>query len=120
MAAGTAKAFSTTYAAANGPRKGLATGVIVNSTQSEDDKLDFTGFRSLAVKPSASVTSLTFYGSETIDGTYVLITSLGTAGVVTVTASVWNVIDATKTAPFCFIQMKSDQSAATASVLAST
>lgn len=123
MAAGTNKAFGagTSPNTPSSPKKGVANAnIAVSSTQTESDFLDFTGYRFMAVKPPASVTSLTFYGSETIGGTYVLIDSLGTNGVVTVTASVWNVIDGTKIAPFSFIQMKSNQTVANASICAST
>jgi hypothetical protein len=122
MAAGTPKSFSvgTSPATVTSPKKGVATLITINSTQSECDLFDFTGYRTMAIKPSASVTTITFYGSETSTGTYVLIDSLGTNGVVTVVASKWNVIDATKIAPFSYLQMKSDQAAATASILAST
>jgi len=92
----------------------------VSSTQTECDSLDFTGYRFLSVKPPAAVTSLSFYGSETIGGTYVLIDSLGTGGAVTVAASKWNAIDGTKIAPFSFIQMVSNQNVANASFCAST
>ena len=122
MAAGTPKAFSTTSSPTtpSSPAKGVGTSVIINSTQSECDYLDITGWRFLSVKPSASVTSITFYASETPTGTYSLVNSLGTNGVVTVVASVWNSIDYTKLAVHRYIQMKSDQSAATASVAVST
>ena len=121
--AGIAKAF----AAGNSPntpaspKKGIANAnIAVSSTQSECDSLDFTGYRFMAVKPPTSVTSLTFYGSETIGGTYVLIDSLGTNGAVTVAASKWNVIDGTKIAPFSFIQMVSNQAVANASICATS
>jgi len=102
------------------PKKGVATTVQVSSTQSECDFLDIRGFKFLAVKPPASVTTLTFYGCQTKGGTYVLINDLGTAGVVTLTASRWTSIDYTKLAPHHFIQMKSDQAQAAATCLAST
>ena len=122
MAAGTSKSFSTATSPMfpSSPKKGVATGIIINSTQTEDDMLDISGYRFFAVKPSANVTTLTFYGSETSSGTYVLIDSIGTNGVVTVVASRWNALDGTKLMPFSYIQMKSDQAAATASVCAST
>lgn len=90
----------------------------VDSTQTNDDVLDLRGVRTLAVKPSASVTTLTCYGCDTNNGTFVLIDSLGTNGVVTVVASKWNVFDPTKIGPIHFIQMKSDQAGATAVVMA--
>ncbi len=120
MAAGTSKAFSATVAAANGPRKGMATGINVSSTLSECDYLDISGFRTLAIKPPASVTAITVYASETPTGTYVIVDSLGTSGAITVVASKWNVIDPTKIAPFSYVQLLSNQTVAAASVLAST
>lgn len=122
MAAGTAKSFSAGSSPNTpaSPKKGVATGILVSSTLSECDNLDITGYRFLAVKPPASVTAIIFHGSETINGTYVIIDSLGTSGSVAVTASKWNVIDGTKIAPFSYIQMKSDQTVASASVCAST
>jgi len=122
VVAGTNKSFSagSSPCTPSSPKKGVATGIIINSTQSEDDMLDITGYRFFAVKPSANVTTLTFYASETIGGTYVLADNIGTNGVVTLPASKWTVIDGTKIAPLCFIQMKSDQAAATASVCASS
>lgn len=100
------KSFDTTV---NSPffRKGVASTYATNTTQGSCDVLDFRGFKQLSVKPPASVTSLTFYGSETEGGTYVLINDLGTNGVVTVTASVWTAIDTTKIAQHSFLQMKS-------------
>jgi hypothetical protein len=97
---------------------GTAITLSVDSTQSNDDVLDIRGIRTLAVKPSASVTSLTFYGCDTNNGTFVLINDLGSSGVVTVAASKWNIITATALAPHAFIQMKSDQASATAVVVA--
>jgi hypothetical protein len=90
----------------------------VDSTQTNCDVLNVGGVRSLAVKPSASVTKLTFYGCDTSGGTFVLIDSLGTSGDVTVVASKWNTIVATSLFPYAFIQMKSDQASATAVVMA--
>ncbi len=120
--AGVVLAFDTTISPSvpNAPRKGVATTVAMSSTQTECDKLDIRGFKYLAVKPPASVTTLTFYGAETSAGSYVLINDLGTAGVVTLTASRWTTIDYTKLAPHHFIQMKSDQTVANGSCLASS
>jgi hypothetical protein len=100
------KSFDTTV---NGPffRKGVASTVAVHTTQGSCDILDFRGFRHLSVKPPTGVTSLTFYGSQTEAGTYVLLNDLGTAGVVTLTADVWTSIDWTKVASHSFLQMKS-------------
>jgi len=81
--------------------------VAVNATQGSCDVLDIRAIKFLSVKPPALVDTLTFYGSETSTGTFVLINDLGTAGVVNVTASVWNIIDYTKLSPHRFIQMKS-------------
>ncbi len=90
----------------------------VDSTQTNCDVLDIRGIRTLAIKPSASVTSLTFYGCDTNNGTFVLINDLGTAGALTVTASVWNIVTRTAFEPHHFIQMKSNQASATAIVVA--
>ncbi len=104
-------AFDTTITPANlgAPRKAtqVTTLVAVNSNQTLCDVLDFRGFRFIAVKPPAGVTSLTFYSSQTVGGTFVLIDDIGTNGALTVTASVWNNVDPTKIAPHQFIQMKS-------------
>lgn len=102
------------------PKKGVASAIAVSSTQSECDTLDITAFKFIAVKPPASVTSLTFYGCDTSGGTFVLINDLGTNGAVTVVASVYQSIDYTKLAPYRFIQMKSNQTVANAVVVAST
>lgn len=93
--------------------------VAVHTTQSSCDTLDIRGCKSLSVKPPASVTSLTFYSSETVGGTYVLINDLGTAGVVTVTASVWTTINAAHIAQHSYIQMKSAGATGNAIVLGS-
>jgi hypothetical protein len=100
------KSFDTTV---NSPhfRKGVASTVAVHTTQGSCDVLDFRGFKHLSVKPPASVTSLTVYGSQTEDGTYVLLNDLGTNGVVTLTASVWTSLDWTKIASHSFLQFKS-------------
>lgn len=98
----------------------VTTLVAVNATQGSCDKLDFRGFKFLSVKPPAGVTALTFYGAAASGDTFVLINDLGTNGVVSVTASVWNVIDYTKLAPHHFIQMQSTGGNGNASCLAST
>lgn len=120
--ANAAKSFSagTSPLSKASPKKGVATGIVVNSNQANVDSLDITGYRFFAVKPSANVTTLTFYGSETLTGTYVLINDLGSSGIVTLPASKWTVVDGTKIAPHSYIQMVSDQASATVSVCAST
>jgi len=122
MAAGTPKSFSTCTSpnTPSSPKKGVATSIAVSSTLSECDYLDISGFRTLAVKPPASVTQITVYASETPTGTYVIVDSLGASGVITVVASKWNVIDPAKIAPFSYVQLLSNQTVANASVLAST
>lgn len=81
--------------------------VAVNTTQANCDILDIRGIgTALAVKPPGSVTSLTFYGAEKSDGTFVLIDDAGTNGVVTVTASRWKLVPAAVLA-HGFIQMQS-------------
>ena len=122
MTAGAAKAFSTcsSPSSPSSPKKGVATSIAVSSTLSECDYLDISGFRTLAIKPPASVTAITVYASETATGTFVIVDSLGSSGVITVVASKWNVIDPTKIAPFSYVQLLSNQTVASASVLAST
>lgn len=113
------KSFDTTV---NSPyfRKGVASTYATHTTQGSCDVLDFRGFTKLSVKPPASVTAMTFYGSETEGGTYVLINDLGTAGVVTLTASVWTSIDTTKIASHSFLQMKATGGTGNMPCLAST
>ena len=117
-------AFDTTNSptSQSSPKKGgtITTLVAVNTSQPSCDVLDFRGFKHLSVKPPTGVTSLTFYGCNTSGGTFVLINDLGTNGAVTVTASVWNMIDYTKLAPHHFIQMKSAGANGNAVCLAST
>jgi hypothetical protein len=113
------KAFDITFDH-QGVNKRVATSVAVHTTQSSCDVLDVRGIRYMQVKPPAGVTSLTFYGSETETGTFVLIDSLGTNGVVTTTASVWNLIDHTKLAAHSWIQMKSAGATGNAAVVGST
>lgn len=96
----------------------VATAVAVHTSQGSCDTLDVRGTTYLSVKPPTSVTSLTFYGSPTRGGTYVLIDDLGTNGVVTCTANVWKSIDHTKLAAIPFIQMKSAGSTGNAIVVA--
>lgn len=122
MAAGVVKGFDsgTSPITPVSPKKSIASTVQVSSTQSECDMLDIRQIKFLAVKPPASVTALTVYGCQTVNGTYVLINDLGSSGVVTVVASVWTSLDYTKLAPHQFIQMKSDQTAANAVCVAST
>ncbi len=116
------KAFSTctSPSSPSSPKKGVATSIAVSSTLSECDIVDISGFRSLAIKPPASVTQITVYASETIGGTFVIIDSLGTSGVITTVASKWNVIDTAKSAPFSYVQFLSNQTVANASLVAST
>lgn len=117
-------AFDTTLnpATPTSPRK-VSTNtalVAVNTSQGSCDVLDISGIKFMAVKPPASVTSLTFYASTTPGGTFVLINDLGTLGVVNVTASVWQSIDYTKLAPYRYIQMKSAGASGSCEVVGST
>ena len=79
----------------------------VNTVLANCDVIDVRDFRDIAVKPPVSVTSLTVYSSETENGTYVIVNDIGTAGVVTVVADKWNVLDTTKIGPFGFIKLLS-------------
>lgn len=94
--------------------------VAVNTSQGSCDILDISGIKFMAVKPPTSVTSLTFYAATSPSGAFVLINDLGTAGVVTVTASVWTSIDYTKLAPYRYIQMKSAGANGNCEVVGST
>lgn len=123
MATLTPKSFSITTqpTLASTPRKGVAPTVAVHTTQSSCDALDISGFRFFAVKPPTGVTSLTFYGSQNLtDTNFVLLDSIGTNGVVTVTANVWTVLDYTKLIQFPYIQMKSAGATGNAVVVASS
>lgn len=85
-------------------RYGTVAGVVVDTTLADCDVLDIREFEAVAVKPSAGITSLSVYASETAGGTFVLVDSIGTNGAVTVVASKWNVLDVTKIAPFGFVK----------------
>lgn len=69
-------------------RQGYVSGA-VDTVLADCDVFDIRGYGSIAVKPGAGLTTLTVHASETADGTFVLVTDLGTAGAVTVTASRW-------------------------------
>lgn len=96
---------------------GAAFTLSIDSTQTNCDVVDVRGIRYLAIKPSASVTQVSFYACDTSTGTFVLVDNIGTNGVVSITASKWTTFDWTKIAPLRFIQMKSDQAGATAVVV---
>lgn len=87
------------------PRYGTIDAVAVNTTLGSCDVVDIRDWRDIAVKPSASITSLVVYASETVSGTFVIVETIGTNGSVTVVASRWNVLDVTKIAPFGFIKL---------------
>jgi hypothetical protein len=80
-------------------RQGVVTGVTVDTTLGNCDVVDIRDYIYIAVKPSAGITSLSVYGSETEGGTYVLLDSIGTNGAVTVVASKWNTFDTIKMVP---------------------
>lgn len=85
--------------------------IVINSTQASCDVVDIRGIKTMSVNPvsgGAAITTLTFYGCDTNNGTFVLINDLGTNGVVNVVDSKWQAIDTTKLAPHAFIQMKPD------------
>lgn len=69
-------------------RSGVAT-LAVHTSLESCDVLDYQEFALGAVKVPASVTSLTAYGAETADGSFVLIDDVGTNGTFTVVASKW-------------------------------
>jgi hypothetical protein len=86
---------------------GAAVTLTADTTQGNCDILDIRGIRSLAVKPSgASITSLTFYGCATYNGTFVLINDIGSSGVLTTVQDQWTSVTAAALAPHAFIQMK--------------
>lgn len=101
-------------------RWGLATAVAVTSAIGTCDAIDVRDYRDLAVKPSAGVTALSVYASETVGGTYVLVDSIGTNGSVTVVASKWNVLDTTKIAPFGWIKLLAAGADGTVSITGKT
>lgn len=86
-------------------RYGTIDAVAVNTNIANCDVLDIRDYLYVALKPSAGITTLTFYGAETAAGTYVVIDSIGTNGAVTVVAAKWNALDTTKIGPFGFIKM---------------
>ena len=81
--------------------------VVVDTVLADCEPVDIRNYGSIAVKPGAGITTLTIYASGTIDGTYVLVTDLGTAGAVTVTASRWQSL-AVGIAAMGFIKMQSN------------
>lgn len=85
-------------------RYGTAAAVTVNTTLADCDPVDIRDYKDIAVKPSASITSLVVYASETESGTYVIVETIGTNGSVTVVAARWNVLDITKIGPFGFLK----------------
>jgi len=86
-------------------RYGTVLGAVVNTTLGSCDEIDIRDYQAIAAKPSAGITSLSVYASDAAAGTYVLVDSIGTNGVVTVVASKWNVFDITKIHPFGFIKL---------------
>lgn len=77
----------------------------VDTTLGNCDVIDIREMHDIAVKPSAGITTLTVYASETAAGTFVIIDSIGTNGAVTVVASKWNTLDITKIGPYGFLKM---------------
>ena len=86
-------------------RVGVGSAIAVHdSLIASCDVADIGDYTQIGVKPSANITTLTFHAAETAGGTYVLIDSIGTAGVVTVVASKWNTLDPAKIGPYRFIK----------------
>jgi len=86
-------------------RYGSVTGVVVDTTLANCDVINLSEFAFVAVKPSASITSLTVYTSDSASGTFVICDSFGSSGVVTVVASKYNVLDTAKTPPLGFMKL---------------
>lgn len=85
-------------------RYGTAADVVVDTTLATCEPVDVRDYRELAVKPSASITSLGVYAAETADGAFVLVDNIGTNGAVTVVASKWNTLDTAKIGPYGFLK----------------
>lgn len=89
-------------------RCGVASGAVAHTVLATCDVIDIQEYSQVAVKPTGVITTLAVYASATADGTFVLVDSIGTAGVVTVVTSKWNVLDPTKIGPFGFIKLLAD------------
>lgn len=101
-------------------RYGVGSASVQTSGIADCDAIDVRDYRDIAVKPPAAVTALTVYTAETADGTYVLVDSIGTNGVVTVVASKWNTLDTAKIGPFGFIKLLPTGGSGTASIVGKT
>lgn len=86
----------------------------------ECDSLDIRDYESIAVKPPATATTITVHASETAAGTYVLVDSIGTNGVITLPASKWTALDVTKIAPFGFLKFFSNNTPGAMAVVGKT
>jgi len=89
------------------PRYGVLTTFHTDTVLGDCDVVDIRDFRDIAVKPGATITTITIHASEAADGTFVLVDNIGTNGVVTLPASKWTALDVTKIAPFGFIKIMS-------------
>lgn len=86
-------------------RYGTVAGVVVDTTLGDCDVLDIQDYRDIAVKPSASITSLVVYAAEAANGSFVIVDNIGTNGSVTVVAAKWNTLDTAKIGPYGFIKL---------------
>lgn len=94
--------------AASATKRNFRTGTAaIHATLGSADVLDVREIKELAIKPPASVTAVDVYGCETASGTFVLIDSIGTNGVVSVVASKWNTFDVAKLGPYGFLKFVS-------------
>lgn len=85
-------------------RGGRALAATVNTVLASCDVVDIREFTTVAVKPSAGITTLDVYASDVEDGTFVLVNDIGTAGVFTVVASKWQALTAAAIAPHNFLK----------------
>lgn len=88
-------------------RYGSVLGAAVNQSVglASCDIIDIRDYFAIAVKPSAGITQLSVYASpDKTAANFVLVDSIGTAGVVSTPASKWTVLDPTKIAPFGYLK----------------
>ena len=85
-------------------RYGYNTGTF-GANAGASDEFDIRHLNSIAIQPPTGCTAVTIYASVAAGGTYALVNDLGTNGVVSVTASVFQSLDITKIAPYGFIKI---------------
>lgn len=96
-------------------RRGSVASLAIHTSLGSCDVLNMSGITDIAVKPPAGVTAVTVYAAETADGTFVLVDTAGTNGVIAVVASKWNVLAGL--APFAFIKLLATGATGTCAVI---